>query len=83
MFHMTANYGFHLREVPKSLVESDIVMSAVLPWFRLKRPPLEREWAAEEEVGWKTFQNLKVSSAAALATVVPSGLKAKCNTLDE
>jgi hypothetical protein len=29
----------------------------------------------------KTFQNLKVSSAAALATVVPSGLKAKCNTL--
>ena len=29
---------------------------------------------------WKTFQNLNVSSAAALATVVPSGLSAKCNT---
>lgn len=31
--------------------------------------------------GWKTFQNLKVSSAAALATVVPSGLRARCRTL--
>jgi hypothetical protein len=35
------------------------------------------------ELGFlKTFQNLRVSSAAALAIVVPSGERAKCNTLD-
>jgi hypothetical protein len=38
-----------------------------------------RDFLVDYEV-WKTFQNLKVSSAAALATVVPSGLRAKWST---
>ena len=55
-------------------------MDSELGWIFMLRRPF---WYLSRElgVGWKTFQNLKVSSAAALATVVPSGLSAKCNTL--
>ena len=56
----------------------DIIISEEAP-FIFKHVP--EDFSPVFEVYWKTFQNLSVSSAAALATVVPSGLKAKCNTL--